>query len=149
MPGNIHRRIPVIRSYFEKRAARRLRALLILGENSEISGFVDKRAKGASIIVGNDCLIEGALVAETDQSQIQIGNNVYVGGQSTIDCVRSIVIEDDVLISYHCIIADSDNHSVLLSIRKKDLANWKQQHEHDWSTTPTAPVRICHGAWIG
>jgi acetyltransferase-like isoleucine patch superfamily enzyme len=88
------------------------------------------------------------LVTETDESEIRIGNNVYIGGHTSLDCVSSIVVEDDVLISYQCIIADSDNHSLVYRIRKQDVADWKRGY-HDWTTTATAPVTIKRGAWIG
>jgi acetyltransferase-like isoleucine patch superfamily enzyme len=101
------------------------------------------------ISVGNECLILGNLVAETADSQIKIGNNVFVGGGSIIDCVISISIEDDVLISHECILADSDNHSVSRSIRKKDLADWKIGGGHDWSTTKSSPIVIGKGVWVG
>jgi len=125
-----------------------LREVNSCGQNTDIVGNVDKRKLGGQIHIGRDCLIEGSLVTETSESQIMIGNNVYVGGGSLIDCVRSVVIEDDVLISYGCVLADSDNHSIKFSIRKKDLADWKKG-EHDWDTTISKPVKIAKGAWIG
>ena len=119
------------------------------GENSEITGHVDKRIPESKISVGDNCLIEGTLVTETKESSIKVGNNVYIGGGTTIDCTCSIEIEDDVLISYHCIIQDSNNHSIRYSIRKKDNIDWKERRWHDWSTTEKKPVKISKGAWIG
>lgn len=143
-----YRRIPFLASYRKRKNLRRLKELLVLGENTEILGPVEKRAPESRIIIGRDCLIEGLLVTETNQSEIRIGNNVYVGGHTSLDCAISIIIEDDVLVSYQCIIADSDNHSVLFRIRKRDLSDWKQG-KHDWSSTESAPIRIMRGAWIG
>jgi acetyltransferase-like isoleucine patch superfamily enzyme len=148
MLRNLHRRLPLVAPYLRNRKLRQLKTLVDFGENTEISGHIDKRAPLSRIVIGNDCLIEGVLVTETDQSEIRIGNNVYVGGQTNLDCVISIVVEDDVLISYQCIIADSDNHSLIYRIRKNDVADWKRGH-HDWSTTSSAPVLIKRGAWIG
>lgn len=118
------------------------------GRNTDITGTIEKRAPNSTIVIGRDCLIEGLLVTETDDSQIYIGDNVFIGGGSILDCVVSIVIEDDVLISYQCIIGDSDNHSLLYEIRKLDLADWKKR-KHDWSTTKSAPIKISKGAWLG
>lgn len=119
------------------------------GKNSSIKGVIDKRHKDSKITVGENCLIEGVLVTETKESSISIGNNVYIGGETTLDCVNNIVIEDDVLISYQCILTDSDNHSLKYSIRKSDLADWKNERKHDWSTTKSCPIKICRGVWIG
>ncbi len=120
-----------------------------LGHDSALNGFIDKRTPKSSIEIGNDCLISGMLVTETDNSRIKIGNNVFLGGGSTIDCAISVTIEDDVLVSYGCILSDSDNHSLRYSIRKKDLADWKEGCKHDWSTTISKPLLISKGAWIG
>jgi len=118
------------------------------GKNTKLRGIVDKRSLKSKISIGNDCLIEGDLVTETDGSEIIIGNNVFLGGGSLIDCVSTIVIDNDVLISHGCILADSNNHSISYSIRKGDLADWMKK-EHDWSTTYSKPIRISKGAWIG
>jgi acetyltransferase-like isoleucine patch superfamily enzyme len=120
-----------------------------LGKNSLLLGYVDKRAAKSRIDIGSDCLIQGTLVTETSDSRIRIGDNVFVGGGTTIDCVVSVTIENDVLISYDCMLADSDNHSIKYSLRKKDLADWKSAEKHDWGTTISRPVLLSKGAWIG
>jgi len=119
------------------------------GSNTEFRGMVDKRAPESKISVGDDCLIECLLVTNTNQSEILIGNNVFIGGGTTIESACAIHIEDDVMISHHCLIQDSDNHSTRYSIRKKDTADWKNNRYHDWSVTKMSPVTIGKGAWIG
>ncbi len=141
-------RLPFLASYRQKRYLRKLKAILEVGENTQILGIVEKRAPQSRIRIGNDCLIEGMLVTETNESDLKIGNNVYIGGHTNLDCALSIEVEDDVLISYQCTIADSDNHSLLYSIRKHDLGKWKQG-KHDWTSIASAPIRIKRGAWIG
>ena len=119
------------------------------GENTRITGTVQIRHEGGRVRVGRDCLIEGRLVAETADARIEIGNNVYVGGGTIVASVARISIGDDVLVSYQCLIADSDNHSIRASIRKNDLADWRDGGRHDWTTTATRPVTIGRGAWLG
>jgi acetyltransferase-like isoleucine patch superfamily enzyme len=121
----------------------------VAGVNTEVPGIVEKRVPGGKISFGDDCLIEGYLVTETSEARLNVGNNVYIGGTTILDCTLSIEIEDDVLISYQGILADSDNHNVRASIRKRDLADWKNGRKHDWSTSPRAAIRICKGAWLG
>jgi galactoside O-acetyltransferase len=119
------------------------------GEGTRLPGFIDRRAAGARISVGKGCLIQGHLVVERDDSRLEIGDHVLVGGGSVIDCALSVRIEDDVMISYQCIIADSDNHSVYPELRTNDLQTWMAERRHDWSHSPMAPVVIQRGAWIG
>lgn len=137
-----------LKKYFFSKSRASFKMLDSIGEGTELPGFIDKRAKNSVIKIGKDCLIEGNLVTETDASLLTIGDNTYIGGGTVIDCVKLIIIGNDVLISYECILADSDNHSTKYSVRKKDLADWKQK-KHDWTTTNSEPIKICTGVWIG
>lgn len=119
-----------------------------IGNNTEIRGTLEIRKKGGSIVVGDDCLIEGYVVCENENSKIHIGNNVYIGGSTVIDCAGSITIEDDVLISYHVTISDTDGHNTKLSIRRHDLQAFRQGNI-DWDSIPIECVKIGRGAWIG
>lgn len=119
-----------------------------IGNNTDIVGALEIRKEGGAIYVGNDCLVEGYVVCENERSQIFIGNNVYIGGSTVIDCACSITIEDDVLISYHVTISDTDGHSTRLSVRKNDLQAFRQGNV-DWSVIPVASIVIGRGAWIG
>lgn len=120
----------------------------IAGPNTEIRGSVERRAIGGMIAFGTDCLIEGIIVSESSSSRIQVGNNVFIGGGTIVDCSRAITIEDDVLVSYQCIIQDSDNHSVKLSERVSDLKHWREGTTN-WDLVLSKPVLIKRGAWIG
>ena len=130
------------------RRLRNNRRVSSVGKGTLLNGHIDKRAAGSRLDIGRGSLIQGTLVSETDESIISIGDNVFIGSGSTLDCVMSIVIEDDVLISYGCLLADSDNHSVSYSARKKDLLDWKSG-KHDWATTVSKPILISKGVWIG
>ena len=122
---------------------------LNVGRDSEVSGTVEIRKKGGEVRVGEGSLISGFIATETEHSKIDIGNNVFIAGGTTIDCVTDIRIEDDVLISYQCIIQDSDNHSTKYSVRKNDNRDWKNGQYHNWDATPKGPVKISKGAWLG
>ncbi|OGR35001.1 MAG: hypothetical protein A2051_10310 [Desulfovibrionales bacterium GWA2_65_9] len=139
------------------KAAARLKAALlpasigpkaVTGPNTDVQGPVEMRGQGSTVTIGADGLIQGHLVTETPWASIRIGDNVFVGGGTLIDCSEAVIIEDDVLVSYQCLIADSDNHSLRLSVRRKDLADWKR-NQLNWEHTARSPVRICQGAWIG
>ena len=119
-----------------------------LGENSRVEGAIEKRGSNSRIRVGRDSIMDGRLVTEAPNATITIGSNTSIGGETLLAAVQSIIVEDDVLISYQCIITDSDNHSVSYSRRKHDLHEWLEGR-HDWSKVSTSPVRICKGAWLG
>ena len=121
----------------------------IIGTNSVVSGTIDKRNSKSKIEIGKECLISGTLVCETEKSNIIIGDNVFIGGGTIIDSAIKIQIEKDVLISYQCMIQDSDNHNLNFKIRKQDLHDWKYGRKHNWDLTPMKPVLIKKGVWIG
>jgi len=120
-----------------------------MGENSTFKGKVDKRHPDSRIVIGKDCLIYGFLVTNTSSSFIKIGNDTFIGGGTIIESACSIIIGNNVLISHQCIIQDSDNHSTKFSLRKKDVADWKNGQYHDWDVTPKKEVIIKNGAWLG
>ena len=119
-----------------------------VGRNSKITGRIERRHPSALVRVGDDSLIAGVLVVEAATSRIAIGNNVFLGGGSLIDCLNQVTVEDDVLISYQVIIMDSDNHSLRASERIGDLKRWRNE-KCDWSRVNSAPVVIGSKAWIG
>jgi acetyltransferase-like isoleucine patch superfamily enzyme len=120
-----------------------------VGEGTQLEGLIERRANGAEINIGAHCLIQGQIVAERDESRVNLADHVLLGGGSVIDCALSVTVERDVLISYACIIADSDNHSIYPEQRVGDLALWMDGRKNNWHLAEMAPVRICEGAWIG
>jgi len=70
-----------------------------VGQNTKITGRIERRHPSASVRIGQDSLVSGVLVAEDANSRLTIGDRVFVGGNSLIDCVRQITIEDDVLLT--------------------------------------------------
>lgn len=126
-----------------------VQSVSVCGNNSDVHGLVEMREGSAYIAVGDDCLIQAHLVAETAKSRIVIGNNVFIGGGTTIDCADSVEIGDDVLISYECLLIDSDGHPTDLETRRAELPRWKDHGGRNWSAAGTKPIKIGRGAWLG
>jgi acetyltransferase-like isoleucine patch superfamily enzyme len=122
---------------------------LEIGINSLIEGRIDIRKQGGKVSIGRRSHFMGMIATETNFSKVNIGTNVHIGSGTVLDCADSITIEDDVLISYGCVIMDSDNHSIKYSLRKNDTFNWLNNITSDWETIVRKPVKICKGAWIG
>jgi acetyltransferase-like isoleucine patch superfamily enzyme len=118
-----------------------------IGNNSSLFCRIDKRHINSKILIGNDCLINGRLVTETETSQINIKDNVFIGGNTIIDCKHEIIIENDVLVSYECIIFDHDSHSVISSERKNDLSDFKDNNLK-WKNIKSKKILIKKNAWI-
>ena len=98
----------------------------------------------ASLYIGDDVRFSGSLAIASgrfcDRPILRIGNRTFIGHNVTIICNREVVIEDDVLISGNCRIADYDGHPASLEARiANDLPNAEE----------IRPVRICKSAWIG
>ena len=125
---------------------RRVRAC---GPNSVIQGYIDARGAQCNITVGSDCLLQGLLVTETDTSEIRVGNNVFIGSNTVIDCALQVIIEDDVLVSYQCLFLDNNNHSNDIRARRNDLPDVKYGRPYNWEEIPSKSIRICRGAWSG
>jgi len=123
---------------------------LIIGDNTVNNAAISiKNPKNSSIVIGNDCLINGIIICESEKSKITIGNNVFIGGNTFIFSANNIIIEDDVLISSDCMIQDSDNHNISKKIRQKDCQDWKNKQIQQWEFVETKPIKIETGSWIG
>lgn len=131
-----------------RRRERKSRECDALGVSTRIDATIEKRQPGGRLEIGEDGWIQGRLILEQSSSRIRIGNRVAIGGATILDCAGEIVLEDDVMVSYDCILADSDNHSLLFSERRQDVLNWKRGF-HDWSKAAIRPIHIARGAWIG
>lgn len=120
---------------------------ILLGKGSKIA-TVDIRAKGAKFEMGDQSWSVAYIALGNSYSRVNIGNNVFIGSGTIIDCAEEIIIEDDVLIAYNCIINDSDSHSTKYSLRKLDLGYVMRGEKRNLATTVAAPIKICKGAWI-
>ncbi len=96
------------------------------------------------VVIGDDVRISGKIEIScgrvVDNPEIRIGNRVFLGHQVVLKPNRQIIIEDDVLISSGCYIADSDEHPI---DRAQRVAGRPAPAEK------ILFVRICRGAWIG
>ncbi len=118
-----------------------------IGNNSQLFCRIEKRGSDSQINIGNDCLINGRLVTEINTSKIDIKNNVFIGGKSILDCKDEILIEDDVLVSYECIIFDHDSHSTISKLRKDDLSRFRN-NQMKWNEVRSKKIHIKKNAWI-
>lgn len=111
-------------------------------------GLVMERIPGISgavkIYIGDDVIISGSLTVAGghvfDGPELRVGNRVFLGHSLTISLSRRVTIEDDVLISSECYIADNSGHPMDAERRAAGMP-----------PDPEAirPVHIGRKVWIG
>ena len=121
-----------------------------------ISIMVRKHAPGKKyIFIGQNSMISGDYIFETDTGKILIGDRTFIGGGKFI-CIEEIIIGNDVLISWGCTFMDNNAHSLNWDERKDDLRDWKKGIEEnkigfykDWKNVQKGMITIKDKAWIG
>jgi acetyltransferase-like isoleucine patch superfamily enzyme len=131
----------------------------VLGWRSWISGAVSsgkrttlvrrriRRIQGNRLRVGDGSIIHANITFEEEGGNIRIGSRTFIG-RSHLICYRSIVIGDDVIMSWGITIVDHDSHSLEWEQRKDDVREWARGRKK-WDHVMHAPVIICDKVWIG
>lgn len=126
---------------------------------SKIQLELRNSAKRKFISVGKNCRVNGHFVFESDRGFVKIGNRCSMGGELFI-CMDKIEIDDNVQIAWNFLIYDHNAHSMDFRERRKDIDVLIQNQKlgedvvyklqgKDWSVVHSAPIHICHDAWIG
>lgn len=108
------------------------------------------------LTIGNDSIVSGSFIFESDKGHISIGDHTYIGA-STFISRNSISVGENVLIAWGCTIYDHDSHSLFYEDRRKDLddclndinENKNIGKSKNWSVVKSAPIVIKDDAWIG
>jgi acetyltransferase-like isoleucine patch superfamily enzyme len=128
---------------------------LKVGKNSNILKLTIENETGLDfldhpIIIGDNCLIMGALVIHSKNSKIEIGNNVFIGPNSALFCREKITIGSNVMISWGCTLIDTNAHSLISYERESDVQDWiKGPESKNWNNVLTNPIIINEKCWIG
>lgn len=115
-----------------------------VGRNLQLYTSIPYVLGHAEISLGDDVTITGDLSIISgrflDRPVLTIHNRVVIGGGSSISVNREVVIEDDVMISTDCSIADNDGHPREAHLRAAHAPI---------SPRDMRPVHIRRYAWIG
>ncbi len=106
--------------------------------------------------IGNNCIINGSFVFETETGKVCIGERCHIGN-STFISKSKIEIGNDVTIAWGCTIYDHDSHSIYWDERKndtvqeyKDTLQFNDEiYNKNWSVVNTKPITIKDKVWIG
>jgi acetyltransferase-like isoleucine patch superfamily enzyme len=84
-------------------------------------------------------------------SGVTIGDRTYIGPETKISVTNEVKIGNDVMISWECLIMDTDMHSLNWEERANDvmLTVSNRTEEKDWSVVSCNPVVIKDKVWVG
>jgi galactoside O-acetyltransferase len=151
----------IIKKYLLKQSLKRFSENIqidktsILTENTNIS-FCVKPEERKYIKIGKRCILSCNFTFESKGGNIEIGDNVYIGG-ATLISRESITIGDNVVMAWGVTIYDHNSHSLMWENRCKDIDRWynaymekKSPYEGiDWSKISSKPIVIKDKVWIG
>lgn len=108
------------------------------------------------LTIGDNCIVSGNFIFESNGGEISIGNHSYIGGGTFISHSK-IEIGDNVTIAWGGTIYDHDSHSLDYMKRRQDIDDELNDIRNgrnfitnkDWSDVNSKPIKICNDAWIG
>lgn len=118
-----------------------------VGQGSAVAWRRIRQVAGNRLSIGQNSIIQANIRFEDRGGEISIGDRTYIG-KSDLVCYRSIVIGDDVIMSWGITITDHDSHSLDWQHRRNDVLDWGKGRK-DWAHVAHAPVVIRDKAWIG
>ena len=118
-----------------------------IGRNTTIAWRRLKRVSGNLLSVGEDSIVHANISFEESGGKIQIGSRTFVG-RGNLVCYRSLIIGDDVIMSWGVTVVDHDSHSIEWSKRCNDVRDWAVGQKR-WAYIAHAPVVIGDKAWVG
>lgn len=103
-----------------------------------------------NVRIGKHCTIGCAISAQFG-GKVTIGNNVYIGGSTWLQCKESIRIGNDVIIADHAMLIDNNNHPTSPAMRMKmtQCDHYLSDPLWSWDPADSAPIVVEDNVWIG
>ena len=117
------------------------------GKKSVFGLNAARTARKGKLSVGESGIFTCRFSFDRPNAEIVIGDRCHIG-KSHLVAATSIIIEDDVLISWGVTINDHNSHSTDWLERERDIVDWHAGYK-DWSVVKIAPVVIKRRSWIG
>lgn len=136
---------------------------LIMGEeiiwldSSTIRFDVSNRTVNPCLIVGDRAVLGCNFIFESETGIIEIGKDSYIGGGTNLISKSSILIGNNVVISWGCYLYNHDSHSLDYEKRVEDIKQFRIDYQNtgngalnkNWNDVKTKPIVIEDNAWIG
>lgn len=110
---------------------------------------------GGVVEINENCFIQGTFNIEAPTGYIKIGTNTFIGGNTSINSIKSVEIGNNVLIAGNCVIQDHNSHSLNYLERRGDInlsiSRFKGNPnlKKEFSVIRSANIKISDDAWIG
>lgn len=127
---------------------------LVHGTNCKLEGLnitiQNAKPNRVNITIGNDCCLSCNILLQSAESEIIIGDGVFIGPGTTLFCYERIVFENDIMVSWNCTFIDTNAHSLKSEERISDVRDWIKGPEFkNWNVVKHSPVLIKDKCWIG
>jgi acetyltransferase-like isoleucine patch superfamily enzyme len=117
----------------------------------------DGKDKKNIVKIGENTMLGCSIVFESDEGQVNIGNNTFINGETSLISRNSISIGNDVTIAWGCTIYDHNSHSLDYRERQKDIQRQNDDYRNgrnfveskDWGVVKSKPIVIEDNVWIG
>lgn len=106
--------------------------------------------------VGRDSMLECAILFESGEGEVVIGDHVYIGASKVI-CRSKIEFGNNIFVAWGVYFYEHDSHSLNHLHRQQDLRQQVKDYREgkffienkNWAVVNSKPIKICDNAWIG
>ena len=145
---SLHARIRSTLSFANRVAmsARGAKSLIVDG-TCQCARLSVRKLRGCSLTLGERSIVACKIYFERPAANCWIGSGTFIGN-SSIYCASYVRIGCRVLVSSRVTIFDHDSHSMSVSQRRRDVADWYEGRKQ-WDSVPIEAVAVEDDAWIG
>jgi galactoside O-acetyltransferase len=137
-----------VRKFFCIRRFKKVGANLSIGLGSKVNYGLLQGFYGASLQIGERCIIAGQLGCQKQGALLEVGGACFIGAQTSIVATECVSVGKNVLIAHGCYITDTDGHSIDAQKRMLDVEN-RLAGKKDWDCVKSSPIKIGDLCWIG
>lgn len=117
----------------------------------------DGKDKKNMVKIGENTMLGCSIIFESDEGQVNIGNNTFINGGTSLISRNSISIGNNVTIAWGCTLYDHNSHSLDFIERQNDIKRQNEDYKNgrsfiyskDWSVVSSKPIIIEDNVWIG
>jgi acetyltransferase-like isoleucine patch superfamily enzyme len=125
----------------------RLSSAVSIGHGTTVAWRRIRCVSGNHLRVGDESIIHADISFEDRGGEVLIGSRTFIG-RSNLVCYRSLIIGDDVIMSWGITVVDHDSHNISWEKRQNDVRDWASGKKN-WDQVDHAQVTISNKAWIG